>query len=296
MVRDFYGLEVFEALIRAGSVTRAASSLGVTKAAVSQTLSRLEADLGVRLFHRSTRGLHPTEAGADLAAQVTGPLRALREARESVSANKAAARGHLRITAPHVCLEWLLMPALARLREIAPEVSVELDLNDAFVDIVQQGYDLGLRLHGAVAQDMVRRTIAAEQACAVVASPAYLAKLPKLPKRPADLNGLDLIAYSVKGQIVPWEFGKGARLQRFMPKPQLVFSSAAAGLLAARAGLGVAYAIPKAQVEQDLQDGRLQEVLIGQATPLEPLALYYPSRRHLPAKVTAFFEALGLRP
>lgn len=294
MNRDFQGLEVFEALHRVGSVTGAAQSLGVTKAAVSQTLSQLEADLGVRLFHRSTRGMHPTQEGLLFADQVLGPLRALREAREGLGREPDQPRGHLRITAPHVCLEWVLLPALLRLQQTAPEVSVEIDLNDAFVDIAKQGFDVGLRLSSAVALDMVGRRIAPEQACAVVAAPSFLAQVGKPLQRPSDLIGVRQIGYAVKGQVVPWEFGRGASIQRLAPQAHVVFNNPAAVMMAARAGAGLAYAIPRAQVAQDLAEGRLQEVLPGQATPLEPLMLYYPSRRYLPSKVKAFCQALGL--
>lgn len=288
-----HGLFVFQALVQTGSVTRAAAQLGVTKAAVSLALRRLEAEMDVRLFHRSTRGIHLTEEGQRYFDSVQLPWRALLQAREEIGSGAAIPRGHLRITAPFVCHEWVMLPALQRLRESAPQVTVEVDLNDAFVDIVRGGFDAGLRLSTAVSSDMIGRQVEPSQPCAVIAAPVYLEALGALPKKPVDLLNLDCIGYSIKGQIIPWEFGHGERSQLLHPQPRCIFNSLAACVSAARCGLGVAYAIPRALVAEDLARGNLVELLPGEATPLPPLMIYFSGRRHLPPKLRALIEALA---
>ena len=275
------------------SLTAAAQRLGVTKSAISQSLRRLEEELGLRLFHRSTRGVHLTEAGAQYRALIEAPLHALGAARDEVQAAAGAPRGLLRVTAPSVVFDWLLLPGLQRLRALAPELRVELDLNDHFVDIVREGYDAGLRLVEAVSPDMIGRRITGMLDCALVASPAYLATCATPPQRPEDLLAHPCLVWTIKGRPVSWEFGPPWQVTRLEITAALHFSTHQACIAAAKAGLGIAYAVPRAQVAADLASGALVELLPGQVTPLPPLLVYYSSRRHVPPKLAAFLAVLA---
>ncbi|MEH7827462.1 LysR family transcriptional regulator [Gemmobacter denitrificans] len=286
-------LPVFMAVADLNSLTAAASRLGVTKSAISQSLRRLEDELGLRLFHRSTRGVHLTEAGAQFLALVEGPYQALGAARDEVQAVSGAPKGLLRVTAPSVVFDWLLLPALERLRTQAPDLRVELDLNDHFVDIVREGYDAGLRLVEAVSPDMIGRRVTGALDCALVAAPAYLATCPPLTV-PEDVLAHPCLVWMIKGRPVSWDFGPPGQVTRLEITPALQFSTHHASIAAARAGLGLAYAVPRAQVADDIASGALVEVLPGLPTPLPPLMVYYSSRRHVPAKLGAFLAALNI--
>ena len=218
------GLPVFLAVEASGSLTRAARVLGVSKAAVSQSLSTLEETLGARLFQRNTRGLSLTEAGRLLAEEARGPVLALKEAAHRIHANAAGVTGELRITASPVAFEPLLLPAIKRLLASHSELRVTVDLNDHFVDIVRSGFDAGIRLGESVEKDMIGRRLRESSPCAVVASPEYLSKR-GMPKSPEDVLSHDCIGFRFKDSIVPWEFGQEPNVRTLSITPKLALNS-----------------------------------------------------------------------
>ncbi len=285
------GLPVFLAVEASGSLTRAARVLGVSKAAVSQSLSTLEETLGARLFQRNTRGLSLTEAGRLLAEEARGPVLALKEAAHRIHANAAGVTGELRITASPVAFEPLLLPAIKRLLASHSELRVTVDLNDHFVDIVRSGFDAGIRLGESVEKDMIGRRLRESSPCAVVASPEYLSKR-GMPKSPEDVLSHDCIGFRFKDSIVPWEFGQEPNVRTLSITPKLALNSLIACVTASRDGLGLAYALPRSIAEKDLASGALVEVLNGQPTALPTTQLYYSSRRQVSPKIKALLEAL----
>lgn len=290
--RYLQGLPVFLAIADGASLTRAALTLGVSKAAVSQSLSQFEGVLKIRLFQRNTRGLSLTEAGLRLLEQTRGPMIALQEAAQNLEADAKTVQGELRITAPEVAFETMLLPALKRLHGEHPLLRVSVDLNDRFVDLVREGYDAGIRLSDAVEKDMVGRKLRNSSPCAVVASADYL-KRRGAPKLPQDLLRHDCIGFQFKGDIVPWEFGRHPHVEAVKFVPVLAVNSLTGCIGAAREGIGLAYAMPRSLVENDLKSGALVEVLSGMPTPLPASMVYYSSRKHLPLKIKALLLALS---
>jgi len=246
----------------------------------------------VRLFHRSTRGVRLTEAGAHFASQIESPYQALAAAGETLRDADQGPCGVLRLTTSEVLFEWLLLPVIAQLQARAPKLRIELDLNNLFVDIVMEGFDAGIRLDEAVGAEMIGRRIAGPQPCAVVAAPAYLDTAPPPPQRPDDLTAHRCIGWSIRNRLVPWEFGAPGAVRAIDLTPALTLSTHAACIAAAKAGMGIAYAVPRAQVATALASGALVELLPGQAALLPPLMVYYASRRHLPKKVEALVAEL----
>ncbi|MBP7532572.1 MAG: LysR family transcriptional regulator, partial [Ottowia sp.] len=180
-------LQAFAAVAEAGSFRASATRLGVTPSAVSHSLRTLEARLGMRLLHRTTRSVAPTEAGARLLATLAPALadirRAVGEAREAAD----TPRGTLRLTAPRTAAHLVLMPLLARFLASHPGMAVELSCDEALVDIVAAGFDAGLRFGESLQADMVALPVGAPQRFCVVASPDYLAHH-GAPAEPAQLT------------------------------------------------------------------------------------------------------------
>ena len=285
-------LQAFAAVAEAGSFRASATRLGVTPSAVSHSLRTLEARLGMRLLHRTTRSVAPTEAGARLLATLAPALadirRAVGEAREAAD----TPRGTLRLTAPRTAVHLVLMPLLARFLAAHPGMAVELSCDEALVDIVAAGFDAGLRFGESLQGDMVALPVGAPQRFAVVAAPAYLARH-GTPRTPAELMAHACIRLRFpSGRLYGWEFvapdGRGFEVQ---VAGAFTANEQTAMLLAAEAGLGLAY-VYEGQTAPAVAAGRLVRVLQNWLPPAEQLYLYHPSRRLQPAGLRALLDLL----
>jgi DNA-binding transcriptional LysR family regulator len=292
---DLDDLAAFLAVARARSFTRAASRLGVSQSALSQTLRALEARLGVRLLARTTRSVAPTEAGERL-------LRAIGPALDEVEAGLAALDawrdkpvGTIRITTHEHAVEAALWPALVRLLRTYPDIRVELIVEYGLVDIVAERYDAGIRSGEMVARDMIAVRIGPDLRMAVVAAPSCFAGRAK-PEVPQDLTAHDCINLRLPthGGLYAWEFGRDGRALKVRVEGQLVFNRTDLALDAALAGFGLAY-LPEDQVEAHCVSGRLVRVLSDWCEPFPGYHLYYPSRRQPTPAFTALVEALRYR-
>ncbi len=223
-------LAAFAAVADARSFRQAAAALGVTPSALSHRLRALEARLGLRLLHRTTRSVAPTEAGQQLLATLAPALAHVRDAVAAVREQAATPAGTLRLTLPHVAARTALAPVLARLQAAHPRIAVELVCSDTLVDIVQDGFDAGVRFGERLQADMVAVAIGAPQAFAVVGTPAYLAAH-GAPAAPADLAQHRCIQLRFgSGALYRWQFTRaGAGRSRVGPGLR-VRSAGAAGL------------------------------------------------------------------
>ena len=278
-------------MAEAGSFRAAATRLGVTPSAVSHSLRTLEARLGMRLLHRTTRSVAPTEAGARLLATLAPALadirRAVGEAREAAD----TPRGILRLTAPRIAAHLVLMPLIARFLAAHPRMAVELDCNEALVDIVAAGFDAGLRFGESLQADMVALPVGAPQRFCVVASPDYLAHH-GAPAEPAQLTAHACINLRFpSGRLYAWQFARGGRAFDVQVQGSFTANDQTALLQAAEAGLGLAYVYAGHAVPLIAQ-GRLAAVLDDWLPPAEQLYLYYPSRRLQPAGFQALLDAV----
>ncbi|QTD45655.1 LysR family transcriptional regulator [Ottowia testudinis] len=284
-------LQVFAAVAEAGGFRAAATRLGVTPSALSHGLRKLETRLGVRLLHRTTRSVAPTEAGARLLATLAP---ALAEIRQAVGAAVAAARtpqGQIRLTAPRAAAHLVLMPLIARFLAEYPRMAVELSCDEALVDIVAAGFDAGLRFGESLQADMVALPVGAPQRFTVVASPDYLA-CHGAPADPAQLTAHACIKLRFpSGRLYAWQFVRAGRVFEVQVPGAFTVNDQAALLQAAEAGLGLAYTYC-GHAAPLLARGRLVAVLPDWLPPAEQLYLYYPSRRLQPAGFQALLEVV----
>ncbi len=283
-------LELFLDVARLGSFARAARAHGVSRSAVSHAIRTLEERLGLRLLHRTTRSVAPTEAGATLIAELGPALATVSEALARAGERRDEPAGTLRLNMPHMATLVLarLLPGFVR---ACPRVRLEVATDDALVDIVREGFDAGIRFGESLAQDMVAVPFGPSQRFAVVASPEYFAAHPA-PRVPADLLGHACIGIRFpSGVPYRWEFEKDGHQTAVAVEGPLLLDDFALILAATRAGLGVALLF-EAQAKTDLTSGRLVRALEDWCPPFPGLHLYYPGRRQPPAALRAFVAAV----
>lgn len=288
-------LIAFLAVARERSFTRAAKQLGVSQSALSQTVSALEARLGVRLLNRTTRSVTPTQAGERLLVNI-GPkfeemdveLAALGELREKPA-------GNLRITATEHAAESILIPALSKILPRYPDIKVEVVIDYGLTDIVAERYDAGIRPGELVAKDMIAVRVGADQRMAVVGAPSYFSDRKK-PGSPQELTGHNCLNLRLPthGGIYAWEFEKDKRVLNVRVDGQLVFNSAGGLLNGALNGLGLAH-LMETHVQPHVAAGRLIRVLSDWCPPFSGYHLYYPSRRQLSPAFSLLVDALRYR-
>ena len=276
---ELVDLNAFLTVAEERSFTRAAAKLATSQSALSHTIRRLEARLGVRLLTRTTRSVAPTEAGARLLRGLGPALDTIGSELASLSELREKPAGTIRITAGEHSAQAILWPALARLLPDYPDIKVEVIVDYGLTDIVAERYDAGVRLGEQVAKDMIAVRIGPDMRMAVVGAPAYFARRPP-PRTPQDLTGHDCINMRLPtyGGIYAWEFEQDRRELKVRVEGQLVFNNLTLRLEAALAGLGLAY-LPEDHVQRQLADGRLVRVLADWCPPFPGYHLYYPSRR-----------------
>jgi len=284
------GMLAFAMVAQKRSFTLAAAALEVTPPAMSQAIKQLEARLGVRLLHRTTRSVGLTEAGERYLARVAPAVAELLDAASALDADRDGATGLLRINAPRIAHEVMLRPALASFLAAHPGVQVELALDDGFVDIAAGGFDAGVRLGESVQRDMVAAPISRTERLCLVASPAYVARR-GMPASIEQLREHDGIRYrfQASGAIYRWELQRKGRRVEVEVNGRLTVSDSLAMAQAALDGIGIAYVFER-QVRDALADGRLLPVLPSAWVTMAGFQFYYPSRRQMPAKLRAFID------
>lgn len=288
-------LVAFLAVAREQSFTRAAAKLGVSPSALSHTIRKLEERLGLRLLTRTSRSVSTTEPGERLLErvgrhfdQVSAELDGLIELRDKPA-------GTLRITTGDQPAESILLPALANLLPLYPDLTVELVVDNGFVDIVAERFDAGVRLGETLAQDMVAVRIGPDMQMAVAGSPGYFAKR-EPPRTPDELASHDCInlRHQAKGGVSVWDLEKDGRAVNVRVDGQLVVNDIALVRQAALDGLGLCY-LPKDYLQAGLAEGALVQVLEEWCPPFPGYHLYYPSRRQQSPALAAFIAAVRYR-
>jgi DNA-binding transcriptional LysR family regulator len=286
-------LEAFVTVAETQSFSKAAAKLKASKSAVSRHVGALEAELGARLFQRTTRSLALTEPGRDYLARVTRILAELAEADDAVSALQAAPRGRLRVNAPMSFGFLHLAPALPDFLARYPDVELDVVMNDRFVDLVEEGFDVAVRIAALQDSSLIARLVAPIR-LVVCASPDYLARR-GAPARPDDLADHECLLNSNIPSAHEWRFRKADG------KPCVVTVSGKVSIsngdalrVAALRGLGLTI-LPTFIVGDDLKTGALVSLLEDYMP--QPLGLHavYPHARHLSPKVRAFIDFLSER-
>jgi len=291
-------LSLLNSFVRAaehGSFSAAARSLGVTAAAVSKNVAHLEAHLGARLFHRSTRRLSLTEGGERFLARVRDPLTALDAAMSGVRDEGDEPAGTLKVSMGQALGRNFLVPLLNDFLARHPRILPDWHFDNRRADLVGEGFDAAVGGGFALSPGVVARELAPMHIVAV-ASPDYLAGR-ALPQQPGDLAGLDGIMRrsSPSGRVRPWTLRPRRGAEQPVPcRPRLVFSDPEAIALAARQGLGVAL-VPMPFAFAHIASGELVRLLPGWYSDAGPLSIYYPTRNLLPAKTRAFVDFVAER-
>src|ERR1700761_463376 len=244
MRRDELGdLAAFLAVAEEKSFTRAAAKLGTSQSALSHTIRRLEARLGLRLLTRTTRRVAATEAGERVIETLRPALTEIDGRLAALSARRENPAGTIRITTSEHVAEAILLPVLTKLLPDYPEVKVELSIDYGLTDIVSERFDAGVRLGEQVAKDMIAVPIGPDSRMAVVGAPGYFARhpAPKNPRALADHACINL-RLPTRGGLYAWEFEKNGRPLNVRVEGQITSNGAAAVLSAAEGGLGIAFA------------------------------------------------------
>lgn len=283
-------IAVFVRVVERGSFTLAADDLSLSRAVVSKYVSRLEERLGARLMHRTTRRLSLTEAGAALFEASRGALERIEEAEAAVAQYQAAPKGRLRVSAPMSFGILFLGAAVAEFSRAQPGVTIDLRLDDRFVNLVEEGMDVAVRIGVLTDSSLVARRIARAQSVAC-ASPAYLDERGE-PERPGDLAGHDCLLYSYLSTANVWRF-QGSD-GREIPVAVNGTLRANNGILlsdAAAAGRGIVMG-PSFYVAARIRSGELRRILKAYRLPELGVHAVYPQRDFVPPKVRAFVDFL----
>ena len=272
----FGGLEVFLAVAEHGSLRAAAAALGVEPPAVSYRLKALEDQIGVSVFARTTRSVRLTDAGRALLRRVQPAMSELGSALAESREMGRAAKGTVRITLPYVAFELGIAPKLAAFQKRNPEVQLDLSFDEAFVDIVADGFHAGVRMGDQIHEDMVavRLTPPMKEAC--FAAPSYFDRRGR-PAHPRDLLDHNCILYRFIGsrRIAEWPFQSTEGVANVHVQGNLIVNSTSAVIHAARAGLGIGWLF-RPSIDDDLRSGSLEGVLGEFAIERPGYFLYYP--------------------
>lgn len=292
---DLTDLNAFMAVAEVHSFTRAAATLGTSQSALSHTIRRLEARLGVRLLSRTTRNVMPTEAGERLLATLRPAFDDIGAELASLSALRDKPAGTVRITTGKSAADTILWPKLAPLLRDYPDIKVELSVDLGLRDIIADRFDAGVRLGESIARDMIAVPIGPELRMAVVGSPDYFARCGR-PRTPQDLAQHRCINLRLPtlGGLYAWEFEKGGREVKVRVDGQLVFNDVELMLRATADGFGLMCMIEDHVVDW-VADGRLERVMEDWCEPFAGYHLYYPSRRQLSPAFALVVDALRYR-
>jgi len=285
-------LLAFLAVVRERNFTRAAARLGVSQSALSHTVRRLEARLGLRLLTRTTRSVAPTEAGERLLRSIGPHFEQIETGLAELGELRDRPAGTIRINAGEHPAYTVLWPALEKFLPRYQDIKVEVIIDYGLTDIVAERYDAGVRLGEQVARDMIAVRIGPNMRMAVVGAPSYFEKRPP-PRNPHELTehkciNLRLPTY---GGLYAWELQKARRELHVRVDGQLAFNSITLRVNAALAGFGLAF-LPEDIVQPYVTEGRLQRVLEDWCPSFPGYHLYFPSRRQLSPAFALVVDAL----
>ncbi len=283
-------IELFCLAAETGSFTAAANEAGITPAAVSRSVARLEERLGVRLFVRTTRQMRLTEGGRNYFEQCRQALGQLVDAEREVTGGQSVPSGRLRISVPTPYAHYRLLPLLPEFRRRYPQVTVDIHVSNRNIDFADEGYDLAVRGREPADSSLVARRLE-DAELVVVGTPEYLRRV-GMPQTPDDLAGHDCIQYDLPstGRRVPWSFrvnGRAVEVETSGNCTVLEDYLATATLVKHGGGLMQAY---RFTVQAELAAGELVEVLRDHGGTTRPFLLIYPHARHVPSRVRAFIE------
>jgi DNA-binding transcriptional LysR family regulator len=298
MSMELQDLGAFLAVLRAGGFREAARAGGVSASSLSEAVRRLETRLGVRLLNRTTRSVAPTEAGARLAERLIPALGEVEAALDVVNSFRDRPTGTLRLNVPVSAARIVLPSILPAFLKAYPDIRVELQVEDGFVDLMEAGCDAGIRYDERLEQDMIAVPIGPRvQRFAVAATPAYLDAHGR-PEHPRELLEHRCLRNRFSsGAMPPWEFERDGEVVRVDPSGPLI-AQAGGGLdlliEAATEGLGIIFLFEEL-LQPHLDSGALEPILRPWWEDFSGPFLYYPGRRLMPSPLRAFVDFLKTR-
>ena len=282
-------LDAVLAIARRGSFRAAALDLEMSTTALSNAISKLERQLGVRLFNRTTRSVSLTDAGRDFVERVGPELLDIHDAMNAARSQQETPSGTLRINAFATAAREILSPLILKFLKLYPQVHIDLVTEGRLVDVVAEGFDFGVRARDLVPSDMIAVPLGPGRRNVVVGSPAYFQAHGK-PLVPPDLLHQSCLRIRLpNGAPYRWQFEKNGQPTQIDVTGPITLDEASLSRIALLEGAGIGY-VMESDVRDDLDAGRLEMVLEDWTPQLAPLALYYPGRRHPSAAFKAFID------
>jgi DNA-binding transcriptional LysR family regulator len=289
---ELRALAAFMAVAEERSFTRAAKRLGVSTSALSHAIRGLEERFGVRLLARTTRSVATTGAGEQLLARLQPALGDIRGALEFITGLRDRAQGRVRLVVSPLATSTVLAPKLGQFARDYPDVVLDVTTSGDRLDIVAGGFDAGIHLMEFIAKDMAAVRVSPDLRPAIVGSPRYFESHAG-PKSPRDLLDHECINVRHGSDVYRWEFDKGRQSLVIAVTGPLVVDDVALSIRAAIDGVGLAF-VDDERVAAHLASGALVRVLEDWCPPFPGFFLYYPSRRQLPAALSALIDTLRL--
>ncbi|QKC81228.1 LysR family transcriptional regulator [Mesorhizobium sp. NZP2077] len=292
MVSDLNMLSVFALVAEERSFRAAGERLGVSRSAVSQTIRRLEENLGIALISRTTRSVSLTEAGEQLYEDVAPAIADMRLALSLTEQWRDRPRGQLRLAVSSIAERFLSGPFLAGFTEANREIQLDVTVTDEEFDIVAEGYDAGVRLGEVIEQDMIAVPVAGDERQLTVCSPSYRDRF-GMPAHPADLAGHRCIGWRPSPRAVPyrWEFTENGKDFSVAVAPEITTNDMALMIKLAVAGAGITFGMEES-FRPFIDRGELVPILDDYCARFAGFYLYYPSRRNAVPKLRALVEYL----
>ena len=285
MMDRFEAMSAFVAVVKAGSFSAAARDLGIPLATLSRRVADLEAELGARLLHRTTRKLSLTDQGQTYYVASARILEDVKDAADSVTSEYRAPKGHLTVTAPVGFGRLHLQPVALEFLGAYPEINLRLTLVDRVVNLIE--IDAAVRIAELADSSLIARQLG-HMRIVLCASPAYLARH-GAPKHPRELENCDCIAWSALGPLNAWWFREAGVERTFPIRVRLSTTIAETALSAAEAGLGLVQ-VTSYQAQQGVREGRLVVLLSQFECASTPVSLVYATNRLLPLKLRVFID------
>ncbi|WP_434778752.1 LysR substrate-binding domain-containing protein [Neisseria sp. Ec49-e6-T10] len=283
-------LNVFRLVAEYKSFTRAAADMDISPSALSQSIRQLEQTLGVRLLNRSTRSVSLTEIGQQFLVRISPALDELREALEDLPQTKHNPTGTLKVTMPYIVWQSMIEPRLADFMARYPDIRLDVQVDDGLTNIVQDGFDVGIRLGQMLHQDMIALPFGLPIRSVIAATPRYFEQYAH-PQHPYDLLHHRCLCYRFNSgrTIYHWEFYKGDEHMKFMPNSVLTMNKDIPLNKMAQQHIGLINAF-EPDIRNELAQGIFMPTLTDWHIPETQFYLYYPSRHFMPNKLKKFID------
>lgn len=288
-MQAFSAIPVFVSVVENGSFSVAARKLNITKSAVSKRITQLEDELGIRLLNRTTRKISLTEAGQRYYDYVVQSLSLAQQGIDAVSELQGTPRGKLKITTPMTFGVLHVSPLIAEFLSLYPEIEIDLQLEDRMVDLVEEGFDLGIRIGHLPESNLIAKRLA--PCLSVLCATQHYLDTHGTPSKPSDLADHNCLLYTYYRGGTEWTFTQGGQQYKVIPKGRLSVNNSEVIRKTLLNHGGVAK-LPTFIVGKELAAGNLKIVLPDYSLPQHAVYAVYPERKHMPLKVRAFIDFL----